>query len=124
MFPQGRKQITALLILLGLLMMNVPAAIAGAGGPLPKQTAGVAHEDGEAFFSRAWSWMRSLWEKNGPCIDPNGGCTPGGALSQPEAGPCIDPDGRCTLGGAAPSQLDHGPCIDPNGGCMASSSSG
>jgi hypothetical protein len=123
MFPQGRKQITALLILLGFLMMNVPAATAGGGGPLPKQAVGVAHENGEAFFSWAWSWMRSLLEKNGPCIDPNGACAPSGALIQPKAGPCIDPDGRCMPNGAS-NNLDHGPCIEPNGGCVASSSSG
>jgi len=109
MFPQGRKQITALLILLGLLMMNVPAATAGGGGALPNQTVGVAYEDGETFFSRAWSWMRPLWA--------------GAAPIQPEAGPCIDPDGRCTPG-AAPIHLDQGLCIEPNGGCVASSSSG
>jgi hypothetical protein len=123
MFPQGRKQITALLILLGLLMMNVPAATAGGGGPLPKQAVGVTHEDGEAFFAWAWSWMRSLLEKNGPCIDPNGRCTPSGAPIQLEAGPCIDPNGRCTPGGA-PVQLDQGLCIEPDGRCMASSSTG
>jgi len=105
MFPKGRKQ-TAVLTLVGLLVVSGPAARAS-GGALPKQTAEVAREDRDRealFFSWAWHWIRSLWEKNGACIDPNGGCIQGGT-------------------GSAPSQVDHGPCIDPDGGCVASPSS-
>jgi len=106
MFPKGRKQ-TAVLTLVGLLMVSAPAARGGGGGGLPNQTAEVVREDRdrEVFFSRAWDWIRSLWEKNGMCIDPDGRCAQGGTVSPP-------------------SQIDHGPCIDPNGGgCVASSSS-
>ena len=99
MVPKSRKrQLTAPLILSVLLLMNAPAATAGRG-PLPKQAAGVAHDDHEAFFTKAWLWMMSLLEN----------------------GLCIDPDGRCALG-ATPSGVDRGACIDPNGGCVAPSS--
>ncbi|HEX4962561.1 MAG TPA: hypothetical protein VF173_17125 [Thermoanaerobaculia bacterium] len=104
MFPKGRKQM-AVLTLVGLLGVSIPAAGAGRGA-LPKQTATVANRP-EAFFSWAWRWVRSIWEKNGACIDPDGR----------EAGPHIDPNGRCIQSGAGstPSQPDNGPHIDPDG---------
>jgi hypothetical protein len=105
MFPKGRKLTVVLALLMGLLLLSGPAARAGGGG-LPKQPAGVAQKVPTAVFSWAWRWMRSLWEKNGACIDPDGRCI---TSSQPDAGPHIDPDGR-TL-----SQPDAGPHIDPNG---------
>lgn len=95
MFPKGRKQ-AAMLTLMGLLVLSGPAARAS-GGSLPKPTAGVAQEvrAPEAFFSWAWRWMRSLWEKGGACIDP---------------------DGRCAQStGSSPSDTDQGACIEPNG---------
>jgi hypothetical protein len=103
MFPKGRKQM-AMLTLVGLLVVSGQAAQASGGG-LPKQTAIVANEDRdtEAFFSWAWRWMRSLWEKNGPCIDPNGMCIQGGT-------------------GSTPIHPDQGVCIEPNGApCLTSS---
>jgi hypothetical protein len=114
MFPKGRKPM-AMLTLAGLLAVSGPAARASGGG-LPKQTAGVAQEirAPEAFFSWAWRWMRSLWEKNGLCIDPNGMCITGSTPSHPDAGACIDPDGRC-ITGSTPSTSDRGACIDPDG---------
>lgn len=115
MFPKGRKH-TAVLTLVGLLVVIGPAG----GGGLPMPTAGVAQEDShEAFFSWAWRWMRSLWEKNGPCVDPDGRCGE-------KDGACIDPDGRCRESGAGstPSQLDDSACIDPNGLRCAASASG
>ena len=104
MFPKSRKQ-TAVLILVGLLVVTGPAARAGGGGLL-KQMAQVAREDRdrEAFFSRAWRWVRSLWEENGLCIDPNGGCIQGGtgsAPTHPENGLCIDPNGMPCLTSSA-----------------------
>jgi len=91
----------------------------------------VAREDRDRealFFSWAWHWVRSLWEKNGMCIDPDGRCAEGGtgsAPSQPDRGACIDPNGGCIQGGtgSAPIQPDQGACIEPNGGCVASPSS-
>jgi hypothetical protein len=96
MFPKGRKQ-TAMLTLVGLLVLGGPAARASGGG-LSKHTAGVAQEDRDpaAFFSWAWRWVRSLWEKNGACIDLDGRCAEGGT-------------------GSTPSDLDQGACIEPNG---------
>ncbi|MFY9822721.1 MAG: hypothetical protein WAM82_15150, partial [Thermoanaerobaculia bacterium] len=97
------------------------AARASGGGP-PKQTASVAQEklDPSAFFSLAWRWVRSLWEKNGMCIDPNGKCLQDGIGSSPsqlDQGPCIEPDGvACRAGtGSTLSDPDAGPHIDPNG---------
>lgn len=97
MFSKGRKLTVVLTLLVGLLVLSGPAARAGEGG-LPKQPAGVAQEARapEAFFSWAWRWMRSLWEKNGACIDPNGKCAESGTGSTPstsDRGACIDPDG-------------------------------
>lgn len=108
MFSKGRKLTVVLALLVGLLVLSGSAARAG-GASLPKQPAGVAQvvRDPAAFFSWAWRWMRSLWEKNGACIDPDGRCN---SLSQPN-GACIDPNGSCsTL-----SQPDRGACIDPDG---------
>ena len=93
MFLKGRKLTAVLALVVGLLVLSGPAARAGGGG-LPKQPAGVTQEirAPEAFFSWAWRWMRSIWEKNdaGACIDPDGRCL---THSQPDAGPHIDPDG-------------------------------
>jgi len=110
MFPKGRKLTVVLALLVSLLVTSGPAARAGGGG-LPKQPAGVAQVRGpETVF---WRWMRSLWEKNGMCIDPNGRCaeSTGSTPSQSDAGACIEPDGRCVTR----SQTDNGPHIDPNG---------
>jgi hypothetical protein len=122
MFPKGRKLTVVLALLVGLLLLSGPAARAGGGG-LPIQPASVAQEvrAPAAFFSWAWHWMRSLWEKNGACIDPDGRCTPSGTGSTPsklDQGPCIEPDGvvACRVGtGSTLSQPDKGACIDPDG---------
>ena len=106
MFSKGRKQMVVL-TLVGLLGVSIPAAGAG-GGVLPRQMAGVVQDRApKAFFSWAWRWIQSIWEKNGACIDPDGR----------EAGPHIDPNGRCIQSGtgSTPSQPDNGPHIDPDG---------
>jgi len=120
MFPKGRKLTAVLALLVGLLVLSGSAARAG-GASLPKQPVAGAQEARapEAFFSWAWRWMRSLWEKNGACIDPNGKCAESGTGSTPstsDRGACIDPNGLCAQSiGITPSQTDAGACIDPDG---------
>lgn len=116
MFSKGRKLTVVLALLVGLLVLSGPAAQAG-GRDFPTQPAGVAQEvrAPAAFFSWAWRWMRSLWEKNdaGACIDPDGRCAQStvSTPSQSDAGACIEPDGKCSTR----SQTAAGPHIDPNG---------
>ncbi|MFY9824436.1 MAG: hypothetical protein WAM82_23875 [Thermoanaerobaculia bacterium] len=109
MFPKGRK-LLAVLTLVGLFVLSGPAARAG-GGP-PNRMVRTAQEvrAPEAFFAWAWLWVRSLWEKNGPCIDPDGRClqSTGSTSSSTDRGACIDPNGQC-------ANLDAGPHIDPDG---------
>ncbi len=52
-----------------------------------------------APLSSLWSWLISLWEKNGCMIDPDGRCLPGALPVQPatstDNGCGLDPWGRC-----------------------------
>ena len=90
----------AVLTLMALLLASVPAEARGRG-PLPKQ-----HDIRESFLVWTWQWIRSLGEKSGACIDPNGICKQGGTGSPPshrrrpplrgeKEGACIDPNGMC-----------------------------
>ena len=98
MFPKGRKQL-AVVILMGLFITSGTAAQAGGGG-LPNRPVRVVQKDRapEPFFSWAWRWVLSLWEKNGLCIDPNGMCIQsdtGSTPIHPDQGACIEPNGLC-----------------------------
>ena len=94
-----------------------------------------------APMTSLWSWLTSLWEKNGCAIDPWGRCLPGAAPAQPtdeDNGCSIDPGGRCRvappkngcmidpwgrcLPGAAPAQpanVENGCGLDPDGRCKS-----
>ena len=69
-----------------------------------------------APLTSLWSWLISLWEKNGCMIDPSGRCLPSVAPAQPASadnGCSIDPGGRCRV---APAK--NGCMIDPSGRCL------
>ncbi|HEV7503848.1 MAG TPA: hypothetical protein VGS07_02950 [Thermoanaerobaculia bacterium] len=68
--------------------------------------------------ARFWSFLTSLWAKNGCEVDPNGRCLPG-LTSVPAGGKngCqVDPSGRCL---PRPSYAtDNGCEVDPSGRCL------
>lgn len=111
----------AVALLLALVVLPGSAAAeppprAGKSNPVDSSVA--------APLSSLWSWLASLWEKNGCAIDPGGRCLPDTAPVQPaltDNGCGIDPWGRC-LPGAAPAQpasADNGCGLDPNGRCKS-----
>jgi hypothetical protein len=122
----------AVLTLMGLLLASVPAAEAGARGPLSRRAVGAVNGIYESFLVWTWQWIGLLGEKNGACIDPDGRCKQGGLGSTPghrrrprplgeKQGACIDPNGRCKQDGlgSTPGLSDNGGCIDPNGATCA-----
>ncbi|HEX4960020.1 MAG TPA: hypothetical protein VF173_04220 [Thermoanaerobaculia bacterium] len=86
-----------------LLLLALFAAVPFVSAAAPPDRA-VSYEAGRfvspPLFSRLWSWLTAIWEKNGCGIDPHGNCLPGtGAAPAPlptaAKGCSIDPDGRC-----------------------------
>lgn len=64
-----------------------------------------------------WSFLTSLWAKNGCQVDPDGRCAPGltSVLPGRKNGCQVDPNGRCL---PHPSHAaDNGCSADPNGRC-------
>lgn len=84
-----RRPLTAA-VLTALLLL--PAALAAA--PLRAE-----REPGAGFVSQVWTFLVSLWNDNGPGLDPDGAQTDNGSGLDPDgldtdAGPGLDPDGR------------------------------
>jgi hypothetical protein len=100
----------ALLLVLAILPWSAAAEpLHRAGKPNP-----VGSSAGTPLSS-LWSWLISLWEKNGCAIDPWGRCR----VVPAKSGCMIDPGGRCLPGStpAQPANAVNGCGIDPGGRC-------
>ncbi len=111
-------------IFLLAVMLIAPAATGAQPGPHDedRRTGFVATLTSE-LCAQWWSFLSSLWEKEGCGLDPHGACKAGSsdANSQEGKNGCIiDPNGGCkpeTEGSEDPAQTKEGCIIDPHGGC-------
>lgn len=76
------------------------------------------------IFGQFWNLLRSVWEKEGCRLDPDGRCANAPAQNpplQPKAGCRIDPNGRCVDSHVRkpPLQPKEGCRIDPDGRCRS-----
>jgi len=84
-----------------LLLITVLASTSVlAAGPLPRAVPGLSAVEASAAThaaARLWSFIASLWSKNGCEFDPHGSCLPGTGSPTPTAknGCEVDPFGRC-----------------------------
>jgi len=91
MLTASFRRKTVLLALVGILALPwMSAAKLGPEGTQPQ-----ALEIGPLdLLERAWSFLRSTWNKEGCDVNPNGHCTTQ-PPAQPKEGCQIDPFGRC-----------------------------
>jgi hypothetical protein len=102
------------IVLLIAMALTSPSAFANSPSAAVTQWSGVVASVPTERFAGFWSFLPSLWAKNGCEVDPNGRCLSvriGG-----DNGCQVDPDGRCL---PRPSQAagDNGCSADPKGRC-------
>lgn len=98
MLTLSLRRKTLLLLFVGLL--SLPWAVSSA--PIRQaerpQAVGAVEPAALDLFSRLWIRFRSLGNKIGCNVDPNGHCAPAPGLNSPnqtKIGCGVDPDGRC-----------------------------
>lgn len=111
-------------LFLFLLIALVATPWAAAGGPRPESPRAAHAVEDVPFFGNFWRFLRSVWEKEGCNIDPDGRCVNEPAQTpplQPKEGCGIDPWGRCVNEPAQtpPPQTEAGCNIDPWGHCVS-----
>lgn len=91
--PLAFRAVAVLLLMVILPWSAAAETLHRAGEPKPIGSSAAAP------LSSLWSWLISLWEKNGCAIDPWGRCLPSTTPAQPASadnGCSIDPGGRCS----------------------------
>lgn len=83
---------TVLLIAVALCTPSVFATSPSAA--VPYWSGSVASVPAESF-ARFWSFLTSLWAKNGCEVDPSGRCLPRPSQAAADNGCSADPSGRC-----------------------------
>jgi hypothetical protein len=81
-------------ILLVVLVAIVTTPWASAAGPQPESPRATPAVEGISRLGNFWSFLRSLWEKEGCNIDPNGRCVQE-PTQNTKIGCGIDPWGHC-----------------------------
>jgi hypothetical protein len=102
-------------VLLIVVPLATPSAFANSPSAAVPFWSGIVATGPAESCARFWSFLTSLWAKNGCQVDPNGRCLPGPRHAA-NNGCSADPDGRCL---ARPSHAtDNGCSADPNGHCL------
>jgi hypothetical protein len=85
------------ILLLFLLVALVTTPWASAAGPKPESPRAVQAFEDVSLLGNFWSILRSVWEKVGCHLDPDGRCVNESTQTplQTEAGCGIDPWGHC-----------------------------
>jgi hypothetical protein len=107
------------ILFLFLLIALVTTPWAAARSP-QSETPRAAHAvEDVPFFGNFWRFLRSVWEKEGCNIDPNGRCVVEPTQTA-KIGCNIDPNGHCVVEPAQtpPLQPKAGCNIDPWGRCI------
>ncbi len=102
--PTPPRTVFAFVLCLGLCLGALPAWAAPQTAPAGGTLAGL------------WTFLVSLFGKEGCIIDPYGGCGSGQAGADVDRGCGLDPYGRCAAT-PRPEVAEEGCGIDPNGGC-------
>jgi hypothetical protein len=107
----------ALAFLLTAVLASMPAL---AASPLPGPVPGLRAAEASAAthaVARLWSFLASLWSKNGCHVDPDGHCLPSTGPTG-ENGCEVDPNGLCLPGTGSATPTEKNGChVDPSGHC-------
>jgi hypothetical protein len=102
-------------VLLGVLVLLLSGPTLYAGEPFRIGPFSVASE---GILTQFWSFVSSIWAKNGCEIDPNGVCVLSPATATSSDNGCgLDPDGHCLTGLSTLQPSENGCGLDPDGRC-------